>query len=245
MITRTGSTQVVVVDPGDAQVVQQVLNKGGLELVAILVTHHHGDHTGGVKELTTRHPGAIVYGPVRENIPGVQYKVQEGDTVDIPALNLSMKVLDVPGHTAGHIAYFSTTDTCPTLFCGDTLFSVGCGRIFEGTAEQLHNSLKKLAELPGNTQVYCAHEYTLTNIKFALHSMPANKALLKHEKIAQQLCSKHLPSLPSTIELECNINPFLRLDKKDVIAATEQFAGRKLTNSVQVFTYLRKWKDIF
>ncbi len=245
LISKPGVKQTAVVDPGDAQPVKEYLAKKQLELAAILITHHHGDHTGGIKDLTESFPQAVVYGPANEFVPGVRKKVREGDLITISALDLSLQVLDVAGHTAGHIAFFTDKTTLPMLFCGDTLFSVGCGRLLGGSALQLHNSLNKIAALPPETQIYCAHEYTLANIEFAQQVTPNNKALQERAAQVKRLRKQQLPSLPSSIELENASNPFLQTDKEDVITAAEKFSGRTLSDKVEVFTQLRKWKDGF
>ncbi|MDD5241167.1 MAG: hydroxyacylglutathione hydrolase [Sulfuricella sp.] len=225
------------VDPGEAGPVLDYLERHGLGLVAILNTHHHGDHTGGNEDLL-RHTAVPVYGPRHENIPGLTHPVGAGDTVQLPELFANFSVLDVPGHTAGHVAYYGAN----SLFCGDTLFACGCGKLFEGTPAQMAASLHKFAALPDETRVYCAHEYTLTNIDFAKSVEPANAALLQRETRDRQARQQGLPTLPSTIALEKATNPFLRCDQPAVIEAASRHVGHALNDPVSVFAVLRKWK---
>jgi hydroxyacylglutathione hydrolase len=236
---RRGSTAVVV-DPGDADPVLEYLSDQGLQLAAILTTHHHGDHVGGNTALLAKY-NVPVFGPAREDIPGITRKLREGDVLDVPGIGLHFQVFDVPGHTKGHIAYFGDG----ILFCGDTLFSCGCGRLFEGTATQMHSSLSKLAALPGNTLVYCAHEYTLSNLRFAHAADPDNPAIARREASARAALAGGRPSLPSTIEAELATNPFLRSGEPEMALSASRFAGRSLTHPVEVFAALRRWKDGF
>ncbi|HVY05680.1 MAG TPA: hydroxyacylglutathione hydrolase [Burkholderiales bacterium] len=230
----------VVVDPGDADPVLDYLSAQRLELAAILTTHHHGDHVGGNAKLLSKY-NVPVFGPARESIPHVTHRLREGDQIDVPGVGLLLSVLDVPGHTAGHIAYFGQG----LLFCGDTLFSCGCGRLFEGTAAQMHASLSKFAALPGDTLVYCAHEYTLSNLRFARAADPGNPAVAEREADARAALAAGNPSLPSTIASELAANPFLRSHAASVIESASRHAGRSLTSPVEVFAALRKWKDGF
>jgi hydroxyacylglutathione hydrolase len=236
---RRGSTAVVV-DPGDANPVLDYLSDEGLQLAAILTTHHHGDHVGGNTALLAKY-NVPVFGPAREDIPGITRKLREGNEIEVPGLGINLQVLDIPGHTSGHIAYFGAG----VLFCGDTLFSCGCGRLFEGTAAQMHSSLSKLEALPGNTLVYCGHEYTLSNLRFARAADPGNPALDEREASARAALADGRPSLPSTIESELATNPFLRGGDPGVATSASRFAGRALTSPVEVFATLRKWKDGF
>jgi hydroxyacylglutathione hydrolase len=230
----------LVVDPGDAQPVLQALSERGLQLNTILVTHHHNDHTGGIQQLLDA-TDAIVYGPARENIPSVQHRLQEGDRVH--AMGLDFQVLDVPGHTAGHIAYFSEqAQPAPILFCGDTLFSGGCGRLFEGTAEQMLASLERLAALQANTQVCCTHEYTLSNLKFAREVDPDNQVLLEYQRHCQALRAALQPTLPSTIAQELKINPFLRSHDAALITSARRFDAA-CVDQHGAFATLRQWKN--
>ncbi|WP_459616910.1 hydroxyacylglutathione hydrolase [Bordetella sp. 2513F-2] len=237
--------QAAVVDPGQAGPVQDLLQARGLALRAILLTHHHADHVGGVDELV-RATGATVYGPAGERLPRCDVPLAEGDRVALPELGLDMQVLDVPGHTAGHIAYHGRVAAAPeVLFCGDTLFMAGCGRLFEGTPAQMADSLAKLAALPPETLVCCAHEYTLANLRWALAVEPANRTLQQALQRVRQLREKEEPSLPSTIGQELRINPFLRTRQVEVAQAAAARAGRPLASPVDTFAVLREWKNEF
>ena len=230
---------VVVVDPGDAKPVVHMLESRGLALSGILITHHHGDHVGGVAELLNK-TRVQVFGPARETVPGEPIRVGEGDTACFPELDLSFQVLDVPGHTAGHVAYVGHG----SVFCGDTLFSAGCGRLFEGTAEQMALSLDKLADLPADTRVYCAHEYTVSNLQFAVAVEPENADAAEYLDICRVRRARDEATVPSDIGRERNVNPFLRIRRHSVKQAAEARAGREL-NPVEVFAVLRNWKDGF
>ena len=236
----------VVVDPGDAAPVLQALAKDGLKLAAILVTHHHADHVGGVRELHLA-TGAQVFGPAREDIPAPFTPVMHGDHLTL--MGQTVQVLDVPGHTAGHVAYFlPDTPQSPVLFCGDTLFSGGCGRIFEGTPAQMLASLDRLAALPSSTRVCCAHEYTLSNLRFALAVEPSNIDLQTYMAQCQQLRAQGTPTLPAQLGTELQINPFLRARHPRVQHAVAQHAGlsaHEQTDDVAVFAALREWKNDF
>jgi hydroxyacylglutathione hydrolase len=235
--------RALVVDPGDAQPVLAFLQQAGLQLEAILVTHHHADHIGGLDQLRDA-TGAAVFGPARERIPEPLARLSQGDA--ITALGLRFEVIDVPGHTAGHIAYFSReVDGIPLLFCGDTLFSGGCGRLFEGTPAQMLASLDALAALPANTRVCCTHEYTLANLKFARAVEPANAELVQYTQRCEALRARQLPTLPSSIEQEKKINPFLRTRLPVVARAAQAFNGADLRDEVAVFGAIREWKNQF
>jgi hydroxyacylglutathione hydrolase len=229
-----------VVDPGEAEPVLRYLEKHGLQLLAILCTHHHRDHTGGNDDLLQRY-SVPVYGPRREPIPGITHPVGEGDQILLPSLSLQLEVLDIPGHTAGHVAYYGAN----RLFCGDTLFACGCGRLFEGTPAQMYASLQRLAALPDQTEVCCAHEYTLANIRFAKAVEPANPLLAAREAESREARRKGMPTLPSTLKLEKQSNPFLRCDVPAVRKAASEFAGRELPHPASVFAALREWKNRF
>lgn len=232
--------RALVVDPGDAQPVADALHLHGLQLDAILVTHHHGDHTGGIDALRDS-TGATVYGPASENIPKPLTPLLGGQTVS--TLGLEFRVIDVPGHTAGHIAFYCPdVDGTPLLFCGDTLFSGGCGRLFEGTPAQMLASLTALAALPGATRVCCTHEYTLSNLKFALEIEPGNAELAAYNAHCQALRANGLPTLPSTIAMEKSINPFLRSTQPAVISAARRFDAAGV-DSAGAFATLRQWKN--
>ena len=233
-----------VVDPGDSAPVLAWLDAHpGWQLSDILVTHHHHDHTGGIDELKQR-TGARVLGPALENIPARDVALLDGQTVVI--LGCDWLVLHVPGHTAGHVALFGEPGGGePVLFCGDTLFGAGCGRLFEGTAEQMHTSLQRLASLPAQTRVYCTHEYTLSNLRFALTVEPDNPALQQRQAEASALRERNLPTLPSTLALELATNPFLRVSEMTVRDRSAGHAGVPLTRPSEVFAALRSWKDTF
>lgn len=236
------ASRAVVVDPGDASVVQQVLQAHSLSLSAILLTHHHADHTGGVDELREA-TGCEVYGPAGEEMPEPLVRLSGGD--EVRAVGLDFKVMDVPGHTAGHIAYFcSDFQGQPLLFSGDTLFSGGCGRLFEGTPAQMLASLDSFAALPGDTRVCCTHEYTLSNLRFARAVEPDNAALAAYEQQCIALRANGQPTLPSSIALERQINPFLRSRQPSLQKAALSFHPQAV-GDVQHFAALREWKNNF
>lgn len=234
-----------VIDPGDANAINQALEAHGLQLTAILLTHHHADHIGGVPALTAQWD-VPVYGPSHDGIDQVDHPLNGGERVHVAGLNLELEVIDVPGHTLGHIAYFYDGAMGQWLFCGDTLFGAGCGRLFEGTPEQMAASLARLAALPETTQVYCAHEYTLSNLRFARAVEPDNQELAQRERQAQALRAQGEATLPSTIALERATNPFLRLDSPTIVDNLVK-AGRlnQAAKPVAVFAALRAWKDTF
>lgn len=232
--------QVVAVDPGDAKPVERALGESGLKLAGILITHHHADHVGGVADLL-RQRSLPVFGPAAEATPGQPTRLREGDRVMLDSLGLEFQVLDIPGHTRGHIAYVGHG----ALFCGDTLFSGGCGRLFEGTPEQMTGSLAKLAALPEQTQVYCGHEYTLSNLKFSLAVEPENAPAAEYLEECRAKRARDEATVPSTIRRERNVNPFLRCDRQTVKQAAEAQAGRGLQNQTEIFTVIRRWKDGF
>jgi hydroxyacylglutathione hydrolase len=238
------TVHAAIVDPGDALPVISYLNSQQLQPIAILITHHHSDHTGGNLQLLERFD-LPVYGPLHEKIPTVNNPVREGDRVQLLPLGLVFDIIEISGHTRGHVAYYAATQPESLLFCGDTLFSCGCGRVFEGTPQQMYTALRKLASLPDNTLVYCAHEYTLGNIAFARIAEPGNDDLRKLEQRANQMRQQHLPTLPTDMATEKACNPFLRCQHPEVIRCAEQFTGRKLNDPVEVFTALREWKNIF
>jgi len=232
----------VAVDPGDAAPIVAALEQHRLSLVAILLTHHHADHVGGVPALLERFD-VPVYGPRRDPIAQVTRALDEGDTVTLPPLKLNLSVLDVPGHTRGHIAYFASEQRW--LFCGDTLFAGGCGRLFEGTPAQMIDSLDKLAVLPDDTRVYCAHEYTLSNLRFALAAEPGNRALQERIEVEKQRRDRGEPTVPSTIATEKATNPFLRFREAaigDMLRQQQRLAGN---DPVATFAALREWKNVY
>jgi hydroxyacylglutathione hydrolase len=239
-----------VVDPGDAAPILAALEAHRLKLGAILLTHHHADHVGGVPALL-RHakvPAQLpVFGPRHEAIPGITHPLAEGDAITVPDLQLDFRILDVPGHTRGHIAYYTApTDARPGwLFCGDTLFAGGCGRLFEGTPEQMSNSLGKLAALPDETQVFCAHEYTLSNLRFAREIEPHNAELLLRIDRETDKRDHDLPTVPSTIGLEKSTNPFLRCREPAVVERVMSAGRTASSDPVAVFAALREWKNIY
>ena len=236
--------RAAVVDPGDAAPVIEALDAGSCELAAILITHHHADHIGGVARLLELFPEARVYGPEDERIGGVTHVVREGDCVELEFLPARFEVFDVPGHTRTHIAYYAAPRHGEEmLFCGDTIFACGCGRLFEGTPAQMCDSLSKLRRLPETTQIYCAHEYTLDNIAFAKWVEPDNAALLAREREARALREAGRPTVPSRLATERRTNPFLRFDEARVAAAARRHAGAELHTDEEVFGEIRRWKD--
>jgi hydroxyacylglutathione hydrolase len=232
--------KAVVVDPGEAAPVLAELHRSGQSLAAILLTHHHADHIGGVAGLLSE-ATVPVFGPDDARIPNLTRNVGEGDSVDFPDLQLHFQTLFVPGHTLSHIAFVGHG----ALFCGDTLFSAGCGRLFEGTATQMSASLRRLSALPPETRVYAGHEYTAANLNFALSIDPGNRTASDYRDRVSALRASDLPSLPSTIELENRVNPFLRCDDAAIRAAAAAHSGRNLPDPASVFAELRTWKDGF
>lgn len=229
-----------VVDPGDAAPVLEFLQREHLTLTAILATHHHADHVGGIASLLEAYP-VPVYGPGDGTIPQVTDPVAEGDEVMLAALEIALEILEIPGHTPGHIAYYGVN----RLFCGDTLFACGCGRLFGGTPEQMTASLQRLAELPGGTLVYCAHEYTLANIRFARAVEPGNRALAERERADTRTREQKRPTVPSSIGREKATNPFLRCAEPEVAQSASRYRGAALAGPVEVFAAIREWKNGF
>lgn len=231
--------RAIVVDPGDATPVLESLLKLKLNLHSILITHHHHDHIGGVAQLIEAFPNAVVYAPKLEKFNFEHISLSEGDVVEFSEFNLKLTVIDLPGHTLGHIAYYSQNTDHNLLFCGDTLFGAGCGRLFEGTAAQMFSSLQKLAVLPKNTKVYCTHEYTMHNINFALTLEPNNQALIERFNETLILRDLNLPSLPSSIALELATNPFLRCNSKEIQASIQH----NQASSLEVFSVIREMRN--
>lgn len=231
---------VLIIDPGDADPVLRFLKQKKLLPAGILITHHHWDHTNGIAQLKATYPNIPIYGPAKEKITAKTYGLQEGQQTNITNFPL-FQAIDIPGHTLGHIAYH----TDKILFCGDTLFAAGCGRIFEGTREQMFNSLQKIAALADDTQIYPAHEYTLHNLKFAHLIEPNNAAVKKRLVEVEALRKENKPTLPTTLALEKATNPFLRCDQPEIIDTVSKQAGYAITNVMDVFAYLREWKNRF
>lgn len=234
------AAHAVVVDPGEAHPVLRFLADARLRLRAILVTHHHHDHVDGIPELLTTFP-VPVFGPKASGIRGVSQAVCDGESVTLPFLNARFDVFSIPGHTLDHVAYYGLD----SIFCGDTLFSSGCGRLFEGTPAQMLSSLERLGALPPDTRVYCGHEYTLENLRFARMVEPDNPALEFREQSARYALARGEPTLPSSIGLEKQANPFLRCQETQVKIAVQQHSGTSLASPLAVFTALRRWKDEF
>jgi hydroxyacylglutathione hydrolase len=238
-VLREGAAAAVV-DPGDAAPVIAYFEREGAAPTAIIATHHHGDHVGGIRDLLARWP-VPVYGPANEVIPGRTQALREGDAIVVPGIGLALSTLDIPGHTAGHIALVGQA----MVFCGDTLFAAGCGRLFEGTPAQMVTSLAKLAALPDATMIYCGHEYTVSNLRFALAVEPDSAALKGRLERALAARARGVPTLPTMIAEERATNPFLRAHEASIRTAAERHAGRALDGPVGVFAALRAWKNSF
>lgn len=234
---------VAIVDPGDAGPVLEWLDANRVELTAILATHHHADHVGGVPALRARYD-VPVFGPAREQIPQRTHALRDGDRIVVPGIEITLSVFDIPGHTAGHIAYYALPPE-PLVFCGDTLFAAGCGRLFEGTPDQMWSSLSKLAALDQNTGIYCGHEYTLANLRFAAAVEPDSNDVAARAVRETGKRERGLPTLPSTIGAERATNPFLRAGLPGVMAAAATHAGRPMKDAVDAFATLREWKNGF
>jgi len=235
------SDHFVVVDPGDAQVVIDHALQIQKKLSAILVTHHHGDHTGGIASLTAHFGSIPVYGPQSSPYQGISHPLQEHSRINV--LGVAFKVIEIPGHTLDHIAYFNHQHEL--LFCGDTLFLAGCGRVFEGTPEQMHDSLNKIMALPPTTAVYPTHEYSLANLEFAMAVDDSNVALKWVQKNCKELREKNQVTLPTNLAQEAAINPFVRVDHKAVIKSAQKYKDQVLNQPSQVFAALRQWKNQF
>lgn len=236
-LLRRGST-VAVIDPGDAAPVLNYLATSGTRLCAILATHHHVDHVGGIEEIVAHRP-VPVFGPAAEAIDGVNQALADGARCTLAELGIEFEVLAVPGHTRGHLAYYRRG----MLFCGDTLFGAGCGRLFEGTAATMQASLARLAALPADTNIYCAHEYTAANLGFAAAVEPDNAAIRQRSAATAQLRARGQPSVPSTLELELATNPFLRWNAPAVAAAAEARLGRPPHDAAETFGAIREWRN--
>jgi len=238
----------VLVDPGESAPIVTWLSSRGLHLAAILVTHHHADHVGGLPGLRAAWPDAVVHGPHNPGIAGIDRRYRAGDTLELAGFDAGFQVLEVPGHTLDHIAWFAPSigpDPRPVLFCGDTLFAGGCGRLFEGTAAQMLTSLGRLAALPDATLVYCAHEYTASNLRFARAVEPANDALAERARRVAALRVAGRPTVPSTLAEERATNPFMRSDTPEVRRAATDRIGHTPGDQVEVFAAVRAWKDGF
>jgi hydroxyacylglutathione hydrolase len=236
---------MILVDPGDADVCIKYIEENQLVLAAILITHRHPDHVGGVSTLVEycnqKNWPVTVYGPAKEALDVSNIKVTDNEKINHKGFSFTIQAIEIFGHTFGHIGYLINDN----LFCGDTLFSGGCGRIFDGTAEQLFKSLNKIALLPEKTQVYCAHEYTLANLAFALTVDPTNDELISYYNLVQTRRNNGESSIPTSIHVEKRINPFLRCAHEEIKISVESFSNKKLTDELSVFTHLRKWKDEF
>ncbi|MCP4413949.1 MAG: hydroxyacylglutathione hydrolase [Gammaproteobacteria bacterium] len=240
IIHQQGNKNCVVVDPGDEKPVLDFLQEQQLQLEAILITHHHYDHTAGIEQLV-RETAATVYGPANETIPGVQFAIGEPDQVDLEQSGLCFKIFDVPGHTRGHIAYLIDD----ALFSGDCLFAAGCGRLFESTAEQMYHSLNKFAQLPDATRVYCAHEYTEANLEFALAVEPDNSDISNRLQQVKRDRGNQMSTIPTTIALEKLTNPFLRCHLKPLKQAAKSYSGEQPHSESETYATIRQWKDNF
>ena len=240
MIHDTSSNCAAIVDPGDSKPVISVIKQAKVKPVAILITHHHPDHIGGIKELLS-HYDIPVFGPAGETIPGIHHSLKEGDKVKLDDIDVEFEIIDVPGHTSGHIAYYGNGK----LFIGDTLFMAGCGRLFEGTAAQMYSSLSKIMQLADDTEIYCAHEYTLANLAFAETVEPDNQDIKKRIESCKKLRAAGIPTVPGTLLTEKHTNPFLRSSEASVISAARRHTGQDLNKSVDVFAAIRNWKDNF
>jgi len=238
MTTNEGS---IVIDPGESKNLLKAIEKKNIKLDAILITHHHYDHTGGIEELLMKYPNLKVYGP-NNNIDLIKSRLIDGELLNI--IGIDFEVIEIPGHTLDHIAYYANINNSPILFCGDTLFAGGCGRVFEGTFDQMYESLMKLKKLPKNTRIYCGHEYTINNLKFAKAVEPDNIDLIKRYDEALDLRKNNIPTLPSTLSIELKTNPFLRAEKNNV----QKIISHKFKTGFsekEIFSALRQWKDNF
>lgn len=232
-------TYAWIVDPGAHQPVIETLDKLNVELKGLLITHHHADHTQGVSSLKQRFPSLKVVANAKTELAHTTLEVKEGDIITLEGLDISVSVIETPGHTLDHLCYFNQD----LLLCGDTLFSGGCGRLFEGTPRQMQQSLQKLAALAPETKVLCAHEYTEQNLKFAKLADPNNEFVKHHMQKVQQWRQNNQPSLPSNLETELKINPFLRCSKPSLQESLTYQRQTTVNNALECFTQLRQWKD--
>lgn len=236
----SAGNSAAIVDPGDPTPVLRYLDKNNLILKHIIITHHHADHVGGIRTLKKSFPNAIVYGPASENIPMLNQALKQDDQIELGDLG-SYTILDVPGHTSGHIAYYGES----SLFIGDTVFACGCGRLFEGTPAQMVDSFEKIRVLPLETKIYCAHEYTLSNIKFARAVDPDNQKLLDREQKCLALRRDDIPTVPFTLEEELHTNPFFGYNRDSIQQSARKQSGINKLDSVGTFAAVRSWKDSF
>ncbi len=240
LLIDTDSSTAIIIDPGTAISCEKFFEQQGISPVAMLITHRHWDHVDGIEQLQQKYD-IPVFGPATEFIPCLTTPLNSNDSASVPELDLDFQIMDLSGHTAGHIGYLLDDK----LFCGDTLFSAGCGRLFDGTAEQFHASLQRIKQLPTDTTIYCAHEYTLDNLRFAQAVEPDNEAVQSRIEEVKTLREKNLPSLPFMLKDELQYNPFLRTDKENVMQAVAHYSGVAIDNSEECFRYLRLWKDGF
>jgi hydroxyacylglutathione hydrolase len=240
LLKNKASRHVAIIDPSEAEPVLNLIDSERLIPIAIMITHHHWDHVGGIPGITEKYD-IPVYTPKTESVAGSTNPVGEGDIVALPELNLELKILDVPGHTLGAVAYYAKG----MVFSGDTLFTAGCGRMFEGTPAQMHASLAKFNSLPDDTLLYCGHEYTLSNLQFAANVEPDNKAIQKRLMLARRIRDKGEPAVPATLKIEKKTNPFLRCEEMSVINAACEHSGKKLDKPDEIFAAIRHWKDNF
>ncbi len=233
-----------IVDPGDAKPVIEALENNNIQPTTILITHFHADHVGGIGRLLEKYPGLPVYGPASERIPHISHPLKGDEKIHLDQIDADFQVMNVHGHTAGHIAYYTKDQSGEgRLFCGDTLFAAGCGRVFNGTMKDLHDSLAKISKLPEDTLIYCAHEYTLDNIGFAKWVEPDSGDILAREESSMALLDSDQATVPSRLSLELETNPFLRTHLPHVVQRVAEVSGKQLENSTEVFTAMRTWKD--